>query len=275
MENSENLKKLVREKYGEIAKVGQSACGCGCGCGSEQVIPESYSVFSFDYSGQQGYNKDADLGLGCGIPTDVADIQPGQTVVDLGSGAGNDCFVARHLVGEAGEVIGVDMTREMVERAKANALKLGFTNVKFRLGDIEDLPITANKADVVISNCVLNLVPDKYAAFNEIIRVLKPGGHFSISDVVLEGKIPENLKEQAEFYAGCISGAVSLKEYLHIIEETGFINVAVRKRKKVELPDRLVQDLLSPADYKSYQEAEMGIYSVTVYGLKPSCCCGE
>jgi len=272
--SDQKLKDVVKQKYAEIAKSEQSG-GCGC-CGSEKndCDQNNYISFSDDYSDQKGYLKEADLGLGCGIPTDIAQIKPGQTVVDLGSGAGNDCFVASRVVGDEGLVIGVDMTREMIDRAKKNALLAGLTNVKFRLGDIEDLPITSNKADVVISNCVLNLVPDKYAAFNEIIRVLKPGGHFAISDVVIEGDVPDLLREKAEFYVGCISGAVSLKEYLSIIDQTGFQKVGVLKRKRIELPVSFVQDILNQNEYYLYLEAGLGIYSVTVYGEKPSSCCG-
>ena len=271
MENSEK-KKVVREVYGEIATSSSSSCGCCSSCGESSDIPVKDVAFNDDYTGLEGYNPDADLSLGCGIPTDVIDILPGQTIVDLGSGAGNDCFVAGRLVGDDGQVIGVDMTRNMIELAKENAEKLGVSNVKFRLGDIEDLPITAKKADVVISNCVINLVPDKGAAFNEIRRVLKPGGYFSISDVVVEGIIPEVLREQANFYAGCVSGAVSLKEYLYLINQTGFKNVSVRKRKRLELPDSLLKDILDEVEYRLYQEAEIGIYSVTVYGENPECC---
>lgn len=272
-ESKEHLKDIVKKKYAGIVTSNDSSCGCCSGSDCSDV-PDNYTVFSESYSEKEGYVPEADLQLGCGIPTDVAEISLGQTVVDLGSGAGNDCFVARRIVGDDGLVIGVDMTREMIDKAKENCVKTGYKNVKFRLGDIEDLPITANKADVVISNCVLNLVPDKYAAFNEIIRVLKPGGHFAISDVVLEGIIPEPLKEQAELYAGCISGAVSLKEYLSIIEKTGFQNIGVRKRKRIELPESLVKDILNPDEYRLYKDAEIGIYSVTVYAEKPDCCCG-
>jgi arsenite methyltransferase len=271
MKTNAELKEIVKQTYGEIAVKKSSGCGCGCSDTASQALKAS--VFSEDYSALDGYNPDADLNLGCGIPTDIIEIKEGQTVVDLGSGAGNDCFVAGRMVGEKGLVIGVDMTKSMVELAKENAKKLGVSNVKFRFGEIEDLPITANKADVIISNCVINLVPDKHAAFNEIIRVLKPGGYFSISDIVVEGTIPQALREQASFYAGCVSGAISLKEYLCIMEQTGFTGLAVRKRKKMQLPDSLLRDVLDDADYQSYQDSEIGIYSVTIYGEKPSRCC--
>jgi len=272
--SNKKLKEVVKQKYAEIAKSEQSG-GCGC-CGSDKndCDPNKNVAFSDDYSDQKGYLKEADLGLGCGIPTDIAQIKPGQTVIDLGSGAGNDCFVASRVVGDDGLVIGVDMTREMIDRAKKNASLAGITNVKFRLGDIEDLPISSNKADVVISNCVINLVPDKFAAFNEIIRVLKPGGHFAVSDIVIEGEVPDLLREKAEFYVGCISGAVSLKEYLSIIDQTGFQKVGVLKRKRIELPVSFVQDILNQNEYILYLEAGIGIYSVTIYGEKPSSCCG-
>ena len=271
MENIEK-KKLVQEVYGEIAQSQATGCGCGCSCGDSTDNASKDLAFNDDYTDLEGYNPDADLNLGCGIPIYIVDILPGQTVVDLGSGAGNDCFVAGRLVGEQGLVIGVDMTKSMIELAKENAEKLGVSNVKFRLGDIEDLPITAKKADVVISNCVINLVPDKAAAFNEIRRVLKPGGYFSISDVVVEGIIPEVLREHANFYAACVTGAVSLKEYLYLIEQAGFKNVGVRKRKRLELPDSLLRDILNDVEYRLYQEAEIGIYSVTVYGENHECC---
>src|SRR5690606_33346771 len=226
MENlsAKDLKEMVKEKYTQIAVQSKEAnesscCGAGGSCGSVD-----YTIFSDDYSSLKGYNKDADLGLGCGLPTAFALIKEGDTVVDLGSGAGNDCFVAREIAGETGEVIGIDMTEVMIEKAKANAKKLGFTNVHFRLGDIEDMPLASNRADVVVSNCVMNLVPDKEKAFRETFRILKPGGHFSISDVVLEGELPQELSKEAEMYAGCVSGALQKSEYLEIIEKAGFTN---------------------------------------------------
>ena len=207
------LKALVKEKYGEIAEQSKeqnaSSC-CGSGCCSTDV----YNIMADDYAKLQGYNADADLGLGCGLPTEFAKIKEGNTVIDLGSGAGNDAFVARAIVGEKGKVIGIDFTEKMVEKARANAEKLGFNNVEFRLGDIEQMPVSANVADVIVSNCVLNLVPNKSNVFKEIYRVLKPGAHFSISDIVLDGQLPDKLKEAAEMYAGCVSGAVQKNTYL-------------------------------------------------------------
>jgi SAM-dependent methyltransferase len=209
----DEIKDLVRTKYAEIAlqdKASNAASCCGAGprtwYGPETSGPNA--IFSDDYSALKGYNPDADLGLGCGLPTQFAGINPGDTVLDLGSGAGNDCFVARHETGADGRVIGVDFTPEMIAKAKANAAKLGFQNVEFRQGDIEALPLTSNIVDVVVSNCVLNLVPDKRKAFSEVLRVLKPNGHFSISDVVLRGELPDQLQQAAEMYAGCVSGAL-------------------------------------------------------------------
>jgi len=270
--DSKDLKTVVREKYGQIASASQSDCGCGCGCGGGE--PEAFSVFKDDYTGIEGYVPEADLNLGCGIPTEYAGIKTGDTVIDLGSGAGNDCFVARQLVGESGEVIGVDMTPQMIEKARANAEKLGFTNVKFRLGEIENLPVTANKADVVISNCVINLVPDKYMAFHEILRVLKAGGRFCVSDVVTEGHIPEPLLEQAELYAGCVAGALPVDQYLDIIRKTGFKNIEVKKKKPIEIPEALLHEFLTETEVQTYRKSGVGLYSVTVTAEKPSCLCG-
>lgn len=270
MKTSEELKNVVKEKYTEIANQTkqeneESCCGVG-GC-----CTVDYAVFAEDYSKLGGYNADADLGLGCGIPTEFAQIKEGDTVLDLGSGAGNDCFVARELVGLSGKVIGVDMTDVMIDKARENAEKLNFNNVEFRKGDIENLPIGGNRIDVVISNCVLNLVPDKEKAFSETYRVLKAGGHFSVSDVVLKGDLPENLKNDAEMYAGCVSGAIQLDDYMNIIKETGFTEVSVQKEKVVVLPQEILAKYLSEAEISEYQAGKFGIFSVTVYGQKPCC----
>src|SRR6201996_3439680 len=218
MENSEQLKEIVKQKYSEIAlqdkETNQASC-CGSGCCSTEV----YNIMSDDYTTLEGYNPDADLGLGCGLPTQFARIKAGDVVIDLGSGAGNDCFVARAETGETGKVIGIDFTPAMIEKARANAEKLEFNNVEFRLGDIEKMPVTSNIADVIVSNCVLNLVPNKDAVVKEIYRVLKPGGHFSISDVVLIGELPDALRKDAEMYAGCVAGAIQKETYLELIEK--------------------------------------------------------
>jgi ubiquinone/menaquinone biosynthesis C-methylase UbiE len=273
MENKE-LKELVKEKYGEIAgqaKV-QNETSC-CGIGSFSCSGVDYTIFSENYSELQGYNPDADLGLGCGIPTEFALIKKGDTVVDLGSGAGNDCFVSRALVGDTGKVIGIDFTETMIAKARENAEKLGFNNVEFRFGDIEKIPITANNADVVISNCVLNLVPDKKKAFDEIYRILKINGHFSISDVVLDGILPVKLEKAAEMYAGCVSGAVQKQAYLDIIKSSGFKNISVQKEKKITIPDEILLNYISKAELEEFKHKNTGIYSITVYAEKSDCGC--
>lgn len=275
MQTNENLKELVKQKYSEIALQDKEANMSSC-CGAGGCSTEVYNIMSDDYTQIKGYNPDADLGLGCGLPTQFAKIKRGDTVVDLGSGAGNDCFVARAETGETGKVIGIDFTPAMIEKARANADKLGFNNVEFRQGDIEKMPLTSNVADVVVSNCVLNLVPDKDAVFKEIFRVLKPGGHFSISDVVLVGKLPDSLRKDAEMYAGCISGAVQKEVYMELIAINGFINVQIQKEKPIIIPDDILKNYLNEKELADYRSGNTGIYSITVYAEKPkekeTCC---
>ncbi len=268
MTSPEELKQIVKEKYSEIADQSKeqnetSCCGSGCGC-----VTIDEAIMSEDYSGLSGYAADADLGLGCGLPTQHALIKEGNVVIDLGSGAGNDAFVARSVVGATGKVIGIDFTEKMIEKARINAEKLGYHNVEFRYGDIEKLPVTANIADVVVSNCVMNLVPDKRKAFEETFRVLKPGGHFSISDIVLVGNIPDGLQKNAEMYAGCISGAIQKDEYLQIIKNAGFENIQVLKNKKIMLPEEILSAYLSMEELESVKINELGIFSITVYAEK-------
>jgi arsenite methyltransferase len=229
---------------------------------------------SDDYSKLEGYVADADLGLGCGLPTEFALISEGDTVVDLGSGAGNDAFIARSIVGEKGKVIGIDFTEKMIEKAKANAAKLDFKNVEFRQGDIENMPLGGNVADVVVSNCVLNLVPNKRQAFTETFRILKKGGHFSVSDIVLVGELPSGLHKSAEMYAGCVSGAIQKDEYLSIINEVGFKDIKLQKEKRISLPDEILNEYLSPTEAEEFKSGKTGIFSITVYAEKPDACCG-
>ncbi len=273
MNTSDEIKQMVKEKYDEIARQSKEQNQSGC-CGATGSCATGVTVMAETYEGLSGYVTEADLGLGCGLPTEYAQIKAGDTVLDLGSGAGNDCFVARSIVGDTGKVIGVDMTEAMITAARRNAQNLGFTNVEFRLGEIEDLPLAANRVDVVVSNCVLNLVPDKAQAFRETYRVLKPGGHFSISDVVLEGSLPEGLQAAAEMYAGCVSGAIQKDEYLDIIKRTGFVNVQVQKQRLITLPDDILSNYLNEEELAAFKADGTGIYSVTVYGEKPdvSCC---
>ena len=268
MKDSDKLKNIVREKYTQIANqdkaLNQSSC-CGAGGSSAEV----YNIMTDDYSDLQGYNQEADLGLGCGLPTQFAKIQPGDTVIDLGSGAGNDCFVARHETGESGKVIGIDFTEAMIKKARANAEKLGYNNVEFRQGDIDDMPVSDSVADVVVSNCVLNLVPDKQKVISEIFRVLKPGGHFSISDIVLVGDLPEALREDAEMYAGCVAGAIQKEEYLRFVQEAGFENISLQKEKAIVIPKDILRKYLSEEEIQSFKQRETGIYSITVFAQKP------
>ncbi len=277
METAEQLKEIVRQKYGEIALQDKETNASSC-CGAGGCSTEVYNIMSDDYSHIEGYAPDADLGLGCGLPTQFAKIETGDTVIDLGSGAGNDCFVARAETGESGKVIGIDFTPAMLEKARANADRLGFNNVEFRQGDIEHIPVSANAADVVVSNCVLNLVPNKDAVFSEIFRVLKPGGHFSISDVVLAGELPDALRRDAEMYAGCVAGAIQKDEYLRLIAKNGFKNVTVQKDKPIVIPADILSNYMSVEQIKAFGSKETGIFSITVYAEKPakaSCACGS
>lgn len=269
MTTDQSLKSLVKEKYSEIAGQSRtqnlsSCCGAtGC-CGDEM-----YNIMAEDYTQLDGYVADADLGLGCGIPTAFAQIRKGDTVIDLGSGAGNDAFVARQLTGAEGKVIGIDFTEAMIEKARENAEKLGYNNVEFRFGDIEKMPVTANKADVIISNCVLNLVPNKQNVFAEMYRVLKPGGHFSISDIVIEGPLPDKWRKIAEFYAGCISGAIQKQVYMELIRMQGFTEIVIQKEKDIIIPEDLLAQYLSPEEINEYRNSNLHIKSITVFAAKP------
>jgi len=271
------VKSMVRQKYSEIAlqdkESNQSSC-CGSGCCST----DASNIMTDDYSKLEGYNPDADLGLGCGLPTQFAKIKTDDVVIDLGSGAGNDAFIARHETGETGKVIGIDFTPAMISRARKNAEVRGFNNVEFRQGDIEEIPVSADTADVIVSNCVLNLVPDKDAVIKEIFRVLKPGGHFSISDIVLEGELPKEIKEAAEMYAGCVAGAIQKKTYLEMIADNGFTNIAVQKDKQIVVPDDVLKQYLTKEKLELFKQSGTGIRSVTVYAEKPigekTPCCG-
>ncbi len=265
---ADQLKELVREKYAAIANQPKSDNAASC-CGSGPVSNKVYNIMMDDYTEVAGYAAEADLGLGCGLPTQYAKIRRGDTVIDLGSGAGNDCFVARHETGPEGKIIGIDFTPDMIRKARANAERMGYNNVEFREGDIEHMPVSDNLADVVVSNCVLNLVPDKRAVVAEIFRVLKPGGHFSISDVVLVGELPAELQSQAELYAGCVAGAIQMDDYLRIIEQAGFQNVIVQKKKTILLPDDILERYLNADQIRDFAARETGIFSVTVYAEKP------
>ncbi|MGI8892364.1 MAG: arsenite methyltransferase [Bacteroidia bacterium] len=270
MKTQEQTKEMVRQKYSEIAlqdkETNESSC-CGSGCCSTEV----YNIMSDDYTKLEGYNAEADLGLGCGLPTQFAKIIKGDVVIDLGSGAGNDAFIARHETGDSGKVIGIDFTEAMISKARKNAEALGYHNVEFRQGDIEKMPVTSNVADVIVSNCVLNLVPNKDGVFKEIFRVLKPGGHFSISDIVLKGNLPSQIQEAAEMYAGCVSGAIQKENYLELIHNNGFKNIIIQKDKNIIIPEDILKNYLSADQLEEFKKSGTGIKSITVYAEKPCC----
>ncbi len=268
MKQEQELKDIVRERYARIAEQGKAENASSC-CGATTPSNKVYNIMMDDYSETEGYVEDADLGLGCGLPTQFAQIQKGDTVIDLGSGAGNDCFVARHETGAEGKVIGIDFTPIMIRKARMNAEKLGYNNVEFREGDIDDMPVSEDIADVIVSNCVLNLVPNKGKVIGEIYRVLKPGGHFSISDIVLVGNLPDALREDAEMYAGCVAGAIQKSEYLQLIEDRGFQHITVQKEKPITIPEDILSKYLSAEEIKDFNQGETGIFSITVYAEKP------
>ncbi len=290
-QEAERLKELVRDKYGRIAKdapkpgikPAKPAAGSSCCCSPKAAPccapapdPSAATYYGEDvigikdaYSKLDGHMDEADLGLGCGLPTQYAGLAPGQTVVDLGSGAGNDVFIARAAVGGTGRVIGIDMTPEMIAKARENAGRRGFGNVEFRLGDIESLPVENASADVVVSNCVLNLVPDKKRAFAEIFRILKPGGHFCISDIVLEGTLPAKLQNLAELYVGCVAGALSYEDYMGLIRDMGFDSVAVKSSRKLDLPEEFLLENIGADGLAAYRASGAAVLSITVVAERP------
>lgn len=260
-------KKWVKELYGAIAANAEQGC-CGSACGCDSTAAASAAI---GYTAEElaAVPQGANLGLGCGNPLALASIKPGETVLDLGSGAGFDAFLAAARVGPTGRVIGVDMTPAMVEKARVNAAQGGYSNVEFRLGDIENLPVADSSVDLVISNCVLNLVPDKPKAFRELVRVLKPGGRVAISDIVLEKPLPESLQKIAAAYTGCISGAIGRAEYLRGLESAGLIDVRI-------VSEADATALLSGSCCGSDIEIEDGmVTSVSVSAYKPAACCSS
>lgn len=268
MSKEQALKEVVKDRYGRIAEQGRAVNAASC-CGATTPSNKVYNIMMDDYSGKEGYHEVADLGLGCGLPTEFAQIHQGDTVIDLGSGAGNDCFVARHETGPNGKVIGIDFTPAMIRKARENAEKLGYNNVEFREGDIDDMPVSDEMADVVVSNCVLNLVPNKEKVVREIFRVLKPGGHFSISDIVLVGELPDALRADAEMYAGCVAGAIQKDAYLGLIETSGFTSIQVQKEKTIDIPDDILSTYLDAEALTQFRAGQTGIFSITVYAEKP------
>ncbi len=273
--NDQELKMAVREGYSRVAKQAGSCCSSSC-CGASASKPEDISrKIGYTEEEMQAAPAGSNLGLGCGNPTALASIKDGETVLDLGSGAGFDCFLASKLVGPEGKVIGVDMTAEMVARAKDNALKGGYSNVEFRQGEIEALPVEDNTVDVIISNCVINLVPNKEKAFREALRVLKPGGRLVVSDIVLLGKLPDFVKSSIEAYVGCVSGAAMRDTYLEAIKSAGFNEVAVIDETSFPL-DCMTNDPTGQAILQSIKgsdeeikKVENSIASIKVIGIKP------
>jgi arsenite methyltransferase len=254
MKTDDDLRALVRERYGAIVR--EAAC-CGL------------NVVGSAYAGVEGRLAEADLNLGCGVPTRHAALRPGETVLDLGSGAGNDVFIARHEVGADGRAIGVDMTPDMVARARANARKLGYGNVEFRLGEIEHLPVETGSVDVIISNCVLNLLPEKAPAFAEMFRVLRPGGRFCVSDIVATGELPAPVREAAGLYVGCIAGALPEATYLALIGAAGFQETRVAQERPIELPDEALSPHMGADEIAAFRASGVQLKSVTVLASRP------
>ncbi|MBP2029110.1 ubiquinone/menaquinone biosynthesis C-methylase UbiE [Methanohalophilus levihalophilus] len=276
--DSNDVKKLVKKEYGEVAKHGSSCCGSlNLCCSPTDVAQDISKEIGYSESEMSSVPGGSNLGLGCGNPTAIASLQEGETVLDLGSGAGFDCFLAAGKVGPKGVVIGVDMTPEMLEKARENARKSEYENIEFRLGEIEALPVADNSVDVVISNCVINLSPSKADVFREIFRVLKPGGRFAISDIVLLQDIPESIKQSAAAYVSCISGAILKSDYLDLIENTGFKDIEIIE--EVRYPFDLVAAILPPEELEkilgeanlSMEEARSfadSVISIKIHGIK-------
>lgn len=263
MSQTIDLKDVVKKKYAEI--VTENSCCCTT---TRSQVDDTY-VMKEDYSGMEGYVEEADYNLGCGVPTKHAEISTGDTVLDLGSGAGNDAFIVHRIVGDSGMVIGLDFTMEMITKAIQNKQKLGLKNIDFRYGDIEEMPIDSDSIDVVISNCVLNLVPDKQKAFSEVYRVLKPGAHFCVSDIVSEGEIPPELKKSAELYAGCVAGALPKDEYMDLVEAAGFQDMEIRKERGIDLPEAVLESHLSDTELGNWNSGGVGLQSITLFARKP------
>jgi arsenite methyltransferase len=276
METEEEIKKVVRAGYAEVARRGSSCCATSSPCcGTDKAAQDISKKIGYTEEDLGSVPEGANLGLGCGNPIALASLKEGEIVLDLGSGAGFDCFLAANRVGSDGKVIGVDMTPEMLESARENARKGGYENVEFRLGEIENLPVGDNSVDVVISNCVINLVPDKNRVFKETFRVLKPGGRIMISDMVLLKELPDAMKNSIEAYIGCLSGAIMKDEYIGGIQAAGFQEVEVFDEASSSLDcmanDPTAQAIIGDLDLppEEVKEAAGSVASVKVYGLKP------
>ncbi len=261
--NNDDIRRAVQENYGRIAAEGRSGCGCApscCGTGKGQRAGEI--ALDLGYYGEEvaGVPEGANLGLGCGNPQAIASLSPGETVLDLGSGAGFDCFLAARAVGDTGRVIGVDMTPEMIAKARGNAAKTGFANVDFRLGELEHLPVADMSVDIIISNCVINLSPEKDKVFREAFRVLKPGGRMAIADVVALAELPENMKRDMSLHTGCIAGAATISKLESLLDRAGFVDIRITT--KAESAD-LIREWLPARSIEDY------VTSATIEAVKP------
>jgi SAM-dependent methyltransferase len=272
----EEIKKVVREGYAKIAKQDSSCCGpVNSCCGSTDLAQDISKSIGYTEEELKAVPEGANLGLGCGNPVALASLKEGETVLDLGSGAGFDCFLAADRVGKNGRVIGIDMTPEMVEKARENARKSNYTNVEFRLGEIENLPVADNSVDIVISNCVINLAPDKSRVFSEVFRALKPGGRLMISDIVLLKELPNFIKDSIEAYIGCLSGAIMRNEYVGAIKTAGFQEVRIVDETFFPIEcmandptaKAIIENLEIPME--EVKEAANSVASIKVYGVKP------
>jgi len=271
----EKIKKILREGYAKIAKKQGSCCGSTVSCCDSTNMTEEISrKIGYDEEELRSVPKGADLGLGCGNPVALASLKEGETVLDLGSGAGLDCFLAANNVGEKGRVIGVDMTAEMIDKARENARKGGYRNVEFRLGEIENLPVADNTVDVVISNCVINLSPNKRRVFEEAFRVLKPRGRLMVSDIVLLKDLPDAIKTSVEAYVGCLSGAIMKDKYVEAIREAGFQEVKIIEESHFPI-ECMTNDPTAKAVIKKSktlrekaEEIANSVASIRVYGVK-------
>jgi arsenite methyltransferase len=269
--NEENVKKEVRNRYAKVAKTGGSCCASSVSCCSASTNKQVSKMIGYSDEEMGSIPEGANLGLGCGNPTALASLKEGERVLDLGSGAGFDVFLAAKKVGKQGKVIGVDMTPEMLDKARANAKSGKYTNVEFRLGEIENLPVADNSVDVIISNCVINLAPNKKRVFEEAFRVLAPSGRLMVSDIVLLKKLPESVQQNVEAYAGCISGAELKEKYLELIRNAGFQEVKVIDEKNYPLEYIVSQDTFKKAiDLLSMTQEELKETAHSVVSVKVS-----
>jgi len=263
-QKNEEIRSAVRENYGKVAVAGRSGCGCSSSscCGTPNDVTAADISLGLGYSGEDvtAVPEGANMGLGCGNPQAIASLQPGETVLDLGSGGGFDCFLAARAVGDRGNVIGVDMTTEMITTARRNAAKAEFGNVDFRLGELENLPVADGIVDVIISNCVINLSPEKEKVFTEAFRVLKSGGRLAISDVVATAEVPEDIKNNMAFHTGCIAGASSIKEIESMLERVGFGNIRINPKPESRA---FIRDWMPGSKIEDY------VVSATIEAVKP------